>query len=287
MDDSETSNTKYEPASGQIYGVLKQMKENFETDLNQAQQAETKASEDYDSMKAAKEEQIKTATDLKDAKIDELARVDEKNAQDKEIKEDTEASLAADTAFLADLKERCASMDTEFEARTKARQMEIEAVSKALAFLNSDEAHDLFTRTFNPGFLQVSSKDTRRLALARMLRSTALKAKDARMLRLASDVFKSALAKAGDNPAFDKVKQEVNELVDKLKKEQRDEMVKKDYCVDALNTNERDMGMKERDKNDLIALIDDLKNTIETLEKEIEVLKQEIAELQVQLKRAS
>merc|ERR1719161_2036234 len=45
--------------------------------------------------------------------------------------------------------------------------------------------------------------------------------------------------------------------------------------------------MKERDKDDLIALIDDLKNTIATLEKEIEVLKAEIAELQVQLKRAS
>merc|ERR1719313_931904 len=120
------------------------------------------------------------------------------------------------------------------------------------------------------------------MALARLLRGAALKSLDQRMLRLASDV-----TKAGDNPAFEKVKEEVNELVDKLKKEQRDEMVKRDYCVDALNTNERDMGNKERDKNDLIALIDDLKNTIETLEKEMEVLKTEIAELQVQVKRAS
>jgi len=287
IEDSQTSSTQYEPASGAIFGILKQMQESFESNLAQAQKAEATASDEFDQLKAAKEKEITASTDLMNNKEDELAMTDEKNAEDKEMLEDTEASLAADTAFLADLKERCASMDAEFEARTKARQMEIEAVSKALAFLNSDEAHDLFTRTFNPGFLQVSSKDTRRLALARMLRSTALKAKDARMLRLASDVFKSALAKAGDNPAFDKVKQEVNELVDKLKKEQRDEMVKKDYCVDALNTNERDMGMKERDKTDYIALIEDLKNTIETLDKDVELLKTEIADLEVQLKRAS
>merc|ERR550537_220360 len=109
-------------------------------------------------MKAAKEQEIKTSSDLVDKKTQELAQTDEKNAEDAEMKEDTEASLAADQAFLADLKERCASMDKEFEERTKGRQLEIEAVSKALAFLNSDEAHDLFTRTFNPTFLQVHKK---------------------------------------------------------------------------------------------------------------------------------
>merc|ERR1719265_1054165 len=278
---STKSNTEQEPASGAIFGILKQMQENFETNLKEAQKAEATAGDEFDALKAAKEKEIKASTDLMNQKMDELARTDEKNAEAKEMKADIEETLAADQSFLADLKERCASMDTEFAARTKTRQLEIEAVSKALAFLNSDEAHDLFTRTFNPTFLQVSM-DKRRLAVVRLLRGTALKVKDQRMLRLASEVTKQ-----GDNPAFDKVKEEVFELIDKLKKEQRDEMVKRDYCIDALNTNERDMGMKERDKNDYIALIDDLKTTIETLDNEIEVLKSEIAELQVQLKRAS
>merc|ERR1719262_1022812 len=105
------------------------------------------------------------------------------------------------------------------------------------------------------------------------------------MLRLASKVGR--MSKGGDNPAFDKVKEEVDEMIDMLTKEQKDEVKKRDYCISALNTNERDMAMKERDKNDLIALIDDLKQTIKTLTNEIEVLKTEIAELQVQLKRAS
>merc|ERR1719331_1957117 len=193
-------------------------------------------------MKAAKEKEIETSTDLVDTKRQELAKTDEKNAEDKEMKEDTEAALAADQAFLADLKERCASMDEEFAARTKGRQLEIAAVSKALAFLNSDEAHDLFTRTFNPVLLQVATVDKRRQAVANMLKTVALKAKDKRVLRLAAK-----LRKAGDNPAFDKVKQEGDEMIDTLKKEQNDEIKKRDYCIGALNTNERDMGMKERD----------------------------------------
>merc|ERR1719380_347875 len=44
--------------------------------------------------------------------------------------------------------------------------------------------------------------------------------------------------------------------------------------------------MKERDRADIEAKIDDLTMTIETLTKEIEVLKAEIAELQMQMKRA-
>jgi chaperonin cofactor prefoldin len=280
-----------EPASGQIFGVLKQMRENFEINLEQAQQAEAKASDEFDQMKAAKEDQIKTATELVDKKTDQLADVNEKKAEDTEIKENTEASLEADQSFLADLKERCASMDEEFAARTKGRQLEIEAVSKALAFLSSDEAHDLFTRTFNPVLVQVNMNNQRRLAAVKILKTSAKRSKDARLLKLASKATRQLtgdmIAKRGDNAAFDTVRKEVNEMIKKLKTEQTNEMRKRDYCIDALNTNERDMGMKKRDKKDLEAHIEDLTLTIETLDKEIEVLKAEIAQLEVELKEAS
>lgn len=75
-------------------------------------------------------------------------------------------------------------------------------------------------------------------------------------------------------------------MVDKLIKEKEDEIKHKDFCIEELNNNERDTEMKERDKADLIAKIDDLAMTIDTLAKEIETLKAEVAELQVQMKRA-
>merc|ERR1719265_1767827 len=131
------------------------MKETFETNLASSQKEEMENQKAYEDLKAAKEEEIAAGTSLADTKTQTLADTSEKNAMSKEDLEDTEASLAADTAFLANLKERCANMDSEYEERTKTRQLEIQAVSKALAFLSSDEAHDLFTRTFN--FVQVSS----------------------------------------------------------------------------------------------------------------------------------
>merc|ERR1719230_972198 len=60
----------------------------------------------------------------------------------------------------------------------------------------------------------------------------------------------------------------------------------KDWCIDEMNTNEHNTELKDRDKEGLVAKIDDLTSTIDTLTKAIETLKAEIAEMQVQLKRA-
>merc|ERR1719171_3005918 len=147
--------TGYEPASGEIFGILKQMKESFETNLANSQAEETQAQKDYEDLKKAKETEIAAGTDLADTKTSELATSGEKNAESKESLEDTRNVLAADTKFLANLKEQCQNIDQEYEERTKTRQLEIQATSKALAFLSSDEAHDLFTRTFN--FIQITS----------------------------------------------------------------------------------------------------------------------------------
>merc|ERR1712054_304423 len=89
-----------------------------------------------------------------DTKTQELADTDEKNAQAKEDIADTRASLSADEQFLMMLKEKCQMTDQEWEERQKTRQLEIEAVSKALAVLSSDDAHDLFSKTFNPALLE-------------------------------------------------------------------------------------------------------------------------------------
>merc|ERR1740117_1836120 len=143
------------------------MKETFETNLVGSQRDETENQKAFEDLKAAKNDEINAGQTLSDTKSQQLANTDEKNAQSKEDKEDTEASLAADTAFLANLKERCQNMDQEYEERTKTRQMEIGAVSKALAFLSSDEAHDLFTRTFNFVQVGVSIKSHRRAQVAK------------------------------------------------------------------------------------------------------------------------
>merc|ERR1719277_1379784 len=86
--------------------------------------------------------------------------------------------------------------------------------------------------------------------------------------------------------AFTKVKKAIDDMVAQLLKEKADEIKHKDFCVDEFNTNQLQTEKKDREKQDLIALIEDLDLTIKTLTSEIDTLKAEIAEAQLQMKRA-
>merc|ERR1719428_2776421 len=130
------------------------MKESFETNLAAAQKTEQSQAAAFSDLDSAKSSEISAGKDQVDAKTTELASTDEKNAQSKQDLELTETTLASDTKFLADLKDKCANFDQEYEERVKTRTLEMAAVSKALEFLSSDEAHALFTKTFNPSLLQ-------------------------------------------------------------------------------------------------------------------------------------
>merc|ERR1719174_1414572 len=142
--------------SAEIFGTLKQMKEGFETNLAASQKEEMTAQGEYEDVKKGKTEEIAAGTAQIDTKTNELADTDEKNAQSKKLLAETRETLDADTKFLANLKEQCAIFDEMYEERTKTRQLEIQAVSKAAAFLSSDEAQDLVSRTFS--FIQAGHK---------------------------------------------------------------------------------------------------------------------------------
>merc|ERR1719375_262399 len=265
------------PASGEIFGILKQMKETFEANLAASQKEEMTNQKAYEDVKAAKGEEIEAGQSMLDTKTVELGTVDEKNAMSKEDLDDTQNTLAADQEFLAALKEQCAALDAENEERTKTRQAEIQATSKALAFLSSDEAHDLFSRSM--GFTQISIRrnSVRRETVYAKLMETAKRTGDPRL---------STLAQRAKLDAFAEVKKSIQDMVDNLVKEKEDEIKHKDFCVEELNNNERDIEMKERDKADKKAKIEDLEVTIDELSKAIEELKLAIAEMQVQMKRA-
>merc|ERR1719359_769664 len=178
----------YAPASGQIFGILKQMKETFESNLSQSQKDELAAQDAFAQLKSAKLAEIAAAKKQKDNKEVELANTDEANAQAKEDLADTRNALSADTKFLLDLKEKCRITDQEFEARQKARGEEISAVSEAIAILSDDDAHDTFSKT--PGFVQVkatrSVEKKARSDAAQLLKAAAQKSGSAELLAIAS-----------------------------------------------------------------------------------------------------
>merc|ERR1719235_2324699 len=163
----------YNPQSGQIFGILQQMKETFETNLAEMQ----------------KEAEIAAAEDSIEKKTIELADTDEKLAMAKQDLEDTTATLSADQKYLIALKEKCSLTDKEWEERQKTRQLEMEAVYKAIAILSSDDAMDTFSSTFS--FVQirqtVGRKEERGQA-AHILETAAHKFQNPRLSALAVTV---------------------------------------------------------------------------------------------------
>jgi len=129
----------YAPASGEIFGILQQMKESFETNLEGSRKDEAESASSYASLKKAKEEEIKAATEKAFNKEKEAADALKKNAESKEGLTNTRNALEADTNFLASLKKQCAWVATEFESRKKAREAEIDGLMEAKNILAGAE----------------------------------------------------------------------------------------------------------------------------------------------------
>merc|ERR1719460_2038351 len=270
----------YAPQSGQIFGILNQMKEDFEVNLSEAQKGEAKTKAEYEQLKAAKEDEIATGKKLIVDIDGNIADIQEKYAQEAKQLEDTQDQLALDEEFLKNLTEKCATMDADFDKRTKDRMTEIEAVTDTIKILNSDESFEAFDKMQAPVFLQVKSSTTQEL-----------RQKAVEVLRRAASITGSPkvalLAASAQLDAFTKVKELIDKMVTELTKQQKDEVDHRDYCIAELNSNKRSTDAAYDKKASLEAKMADLKKTIEKLTTDIDASKKAVAEAMNQMKRAS
>merc|ERR1719191_128526 len=111
----------YQSASGEIFGILKQMKESFEANLNSAQIQETADNKAFDDLKTAKTNEIAATEASLGEKEEALGAASFKKAKADQDAEDTQNILEADTKYLMELKKVCATADADFELRRKTR----------------------------------------------------------------------------------------------------------------------------------------------------------------------
>merc|ERR1719310_1618701 len=298
MQESENSNSflsesipgmqSYAPQSGQILGILKQLKEDMEGDLKDARGVEAKSKSEFDGLKAAQEEEMAAAKKQLDQAEQELAEIGEKHAVAMEELADTEEQLAKDKTFLENLEKRCAEEDKEYEMRMKGRMEEIMAVTDTIKFLNSDEAFEMFDKTVNTAFLEKGAWSN---AVQLKQHEQALRAQAVAVLtKLAGHEMSPQLALAMTSvklDAFTKVKELIDKMVAELKQQQADEIAQRDWCIAELDKTNLTMEAKYDLQANLMAKIEDLNTTIATLTKDIEMKTDEIAEMQTQMKRAS
>lgn len=267
MQDSSEYQPAYESQSGEILGVLKQMKETMENDLQEAQKKEKLDAAAFDELRRAKTAEIEAGEKKAEDKEDVLADTDMKNAEAAEDKEQTEKVMAEDQKFIVSLKKTCENANKNFELRKKSRLEEIKAVSETIGILTSDEARDNQRATYGgaSSFMQLAQ----RKALQKLSAST--------RITLASKVKL-------DN--FDAIKKVMDDMINNLKKQQAAEVEKNDECKELLHDNEMKRLRKQDDIDNLGARISELEETIKQTAARIEEAKTEINEAQVSLQKA-
>jgi len=275
---STALSTEHTPASGEIYGILKQMKEQFETSLATSKKEEETAATEYVQMKEAKTAELAAANGQIESKTVELGDTEEKFALSTTDKKDTEASLEADQGFLADLKDKCAVADEEYAARVKVRTEEQKAIGETIGILTDEEANDAFTKSMT--FLQTSRtlKVNGRAKAVQMLKGAAQKFKSPRLITLAMSMRLDAFAK---------VKENIDIMVKELKQESADEVTDRDYCIKSLNENEKQTAAATDMKGDLDTKIADLTSAISELTEALAALSAEVTATQVEMKKAT
>merc|ERR1719247_2443669 len=267
----------YNSRSGDIFGILRQMKETFETSLAAERGEEKTSVSDFEALSASKMKEITTRKEQVLDKTAALSTAKENLAHAKHELGMTKNQLSADEAFLVDLDKRCANADAEYQERMKMRATENAAVSEALAIVMDDSSRDLFADTYGV-FLQTGAVTTdKRQSAAKVLSAAAKKTKSAALLQIADKARRDSFAK---------VTEMIDTMVADLKKEQEDEYKHQEFCAKELSENEQQQSDTKDKISDLTAEIDESTAKVETLSAEIEQLQKEIGEMNVQLKRA-
>merc|ERR1719375_1559559 len=231
-------------------------------------------------LKAAKEDEMATGKKLI-VEIDaNIAKTQENYAAEAKQLEDTQEQLANDTEFLKNLKEKCATMDADYDKRVKDRLTEIDAVSDTIKILNSDESFEAFDKQEAPVFLQTDSsvqKERRQKAVSALQRAA----------RVSGSPQIALLAASAQLDAFTEVKALIDKMVSELSTQQKDEVAFRDECIENLNTNKRETTAAYDKKESLQAQMADLNKHIEKLTKDIDASKAAVKEMMNQMKRAS
>lgn len=269
----------YQSNSGEIFGLLNQMLENFKQDLADTVEKMEKEDESYNSLVTAKKRERDMASEQLEAKMKASAEASKTAADSKVERRDTKRTLKADQKFLSDLAKECATADQDFEKQTQSRNAEQRVVADAISIL--DNASAAFSKTVEApmvnflqnGMVSNSKFDSRRQQAMRLLRAS-----KAPMLL--------ALAEAVSSDSFKQVIDAIDSMVRELKRFQRSEKSHHKHCKERLEEVEHDLSKRESKKKELTTSAKLSASQLDALVDKIQGWNDEIEHEQASIKEA-
>jgi len=232
------------PGSGQIIGILKQMKDDMAKAIKETGDAGAASVESFGSLEVSKNEQVKLASESIESKTARVGELGVSIVQTRDTLEDTQSELDDSTRFAEQMQTQCATKVQEFDARVKARNEEITAVSEVIAILNNDDALETMQKVApstaaldqtDVSFLQRGSFRSGGASRAEALLRSAVARHPSTSLRLALFQLRSKLRSrrvgSSGGGGFDALVKQLEGMVAVLGKSQQDDDKQKDFCA--------------------------------------------------------
>jgi septal ring factor EnvC (AmiA/AmiB activator) len=263
----------YAPKSSEILGIMKQLKDEMEKDLEEETAQEASAAQTYEELMAAKKKEVETLSAAIEEKLGRVGELGVNISMMKNDLEDTKESLGEDIKFLGDLKKTCATKTKEWEEREATRKQELIALAETIKILNDDDAMELFKKTLpSASLLQVEvTTDAVRARALQILKA----AKSQKVSSQPIDFIELALH--GKKMGFEKVITMIDEMVVVLKKEQVEDDHKKEYC-------DKEFDISDDKKKELELAISDSEKAIAETTDAIGTVTEEIAAVELEIK---
>jgi len=237
----------YAPQSTRIQGILKGMYDAFTASLEKANAEEGGKQKAFEELMSTKKAELKTLQATLGTQQSEQAAKKKQLADSETLIDDTQDEVTADETFFEDTKSTCKQKARDWSERTRRRTEELVSVEKALEILGSPESLKIFENSSSTLLLQISSSgasdsmDSIRLQTYRLLSQVANKYDALELAQIAAEV------KEKKTP-FGKVMGMISAMIDLLRKEEQDDISRRDWCEAALN---RNAAAKEDTKDDI------------------------------------
>jgi len=297
----------YAPASGQIVGILKAMKDDMESELKQATTDEETAAKGFADLKAAKETEAAAAAEAIRTKTARSGELAVSNVQTADDIDDTGKEVADNQKFLANLLKACPGQEKAFQERAKARADEVSAISEAIGILNDDDALDVFKKAVPAALLQEGEQGVRRYGFlqgkaqvattaARVQKVQAILAQLAKgkthSARFAVALFntRSRLRMAGRSGAtgdFGNITGMVDDMIVIEGEEQKTDDSDKPWCNGEFEKGDRETKEEKGEISHLEAEMEEEQEMLDALAEEVKGLTESIADLDKKVAEAT
>jgi len=257
----------YSAQSGEVVGILKDMRDTFKSNLASATIQEKKAEVTFARFMLAKIGAYKDMNKMLKAKKDEAGDNDDELASSKEKLAETTKQKGVCEAFLKEMTPLCAAKTKEYNTRNMLRMNEDAAVSEAIAILDRDSSFNLFGKVDATSKEGGSSEALVQTGVVHEHRSNAALAKFSalQVLRTAGQSFKLAQVAAlieADNP-FTTVLAKIDEILKIVAKEGKVDKEKLDFCKSERKKGQATIKEKSSKIIELGSKIDKLTDEIE------------------------